>query len=1112
MKANFYHLFSLLLGLLFSFQLAGQGNGSLILTGISEGPTNGAKLTEFYALKDITDLSIYGVGSANNGGGSDSVEYSFPAVTISAGTTFYLARDSAEFYDFYGFNADFIEDLDDPIANTFNGDDAYEVFENGEVIDVFGEIDADGTDQPWEYTDGWAKRKNGTHPDGSSFAVDNWSYSGLDVFDGTTMNIESTNPFPLGGFSSTPAPTYSLILVGLSEGPTNGAKLTEFYAVNDIPDLSIFGVGSANNGGGTDSVEYTFPSISIAAGTSFFLARDSAEFHDFYGIDADFIEDDVDPIANTFNGDDAYELFENGVVIDVFGEIDVDGTDQPWEHTDGWAKRKNGTGPDGSAFVVGNWNFSGLDVFDGTTSNNDASLPYPLDPYNPAVSLTNSLILVGLAIGPNNGSKLTEFYAVDDIPDLSNFSVGSANNGGGTDGIEYTFPAVFMSAGTSFFLARDSAEFHDFYGIDADFLEDDVDPTANTFNGDDAYELFENGVVIDVFGEIDVDGTGAAWEHTGGWAHRLNATGPDGNSFILDNWEISSLDALNGVLSNNESTQPYPLGSFTLDPCFGSSPIVITEIMYNPPGTDHQYVEFYNVSGNSINMSGYTLDGVNFTFPEFMLEPEAFVVVSSDSVRIESYFGISSFQWESGSLSDSGEQISLLDANGAVVDCVNYSTDAPWPTMAGGSGSSIVLCDFQAENNLGSNWQSASSGTNIVVDGSEIFANPGESATCSSDPLISLGRVNLTLGESSDSVDVTVYLEHPANTETMVTLQISSEGSAENGVDFTFKDTTLVFPASIAGSQTVKFALLDDTAEELSETFTVEIVNASNNAITLSGALKVRIIDNDSPVRDDLIMIGVIVGPSTPLKSTEFYAVNEIPDLSIYGIGSANNGGGTDGIEYRFPAVSVDKGKCFYVTRDSIEFKRFFGFPAQFEDNGNTLANTMNGDDAFELFQNEKVVDVFGEIDVDGTGTDWEISAGWAHRIDNTGPDGSTFVLANWEYSGLDAYASDNVFNEDADNPYPVEQCFAIISGTKDIATEFEWKVYPNPASTQLTIESEFELQEITLSTIMGKSIKKIRNPSMLETIDISNLNSEVYILTMISNNKIQSKKIIVQR
>ena len=32
-------------------------------------------------------------------------------------------------------------------------------------------------------------------------------------------------------------------------------------------------------------------------------------------------------------------------------------------------------------------------------------------------------------------------------------------------------------------------------------------------NGDDAIELFEQGVAIETFGDLDVDGTGEAWEY-----------------------------------------------------------------------------------------------------------------------------------------------------------------------------------------------------------------------------------------------------------------------------------------------------------------------------------------------------------------------------------------------------------------------------------------------------------------------------------------------------------------------------------------------------------------------------------------------------------------------
>jgi hypothetical protein len=47
----------------------------------------------------------------------------------------------------------------------------------------------------------------------------------------------------------------------LIDGPLYGGtpKAIELYVYEDIVDLSIFGVGSANNGGGTDGEEFTFP-------------------------------------------------------------------------------------------------------------------------------------------------------------------------------------------------------------------------------------------------------------------------------------------------------------------------------------------------------------------------------------------------------------------------------------------------------------------------------------------------------------------------------------------------------------------------------------------------------------------------------------------------------------------------------------------------------------------------------------------------------------------------------------------------------------------------------------------------------------------------------------
>ena len=59
----------------------------------------------------------------------------------------------------------------------------------------------------------------------------------------------------------------------------------------------------------------------------------------------------------------------------------MDGTGQPWEYTLSWAHRIAG-GPDDDVFVLSNWEFGPLNVFDTVLTNAAAAVPYPIfDPF-----------------------------------------------------------------------------------------------------------------------------------------------------------------------------------------------------------------------------------------------------------------------------------------------------------------------------------------------------------------------------------------------------------------------------------------------------------------------------------------------------------------------------------------------------------------------------------------------------------------------------------------------------------------------------------------------------------------------------------------------------------
>ncbi|MCI4671165.1 MAG: lamin tail domain-containing protein [Bacteroidia bacterium] len=1078
-------------------------NEDLVIVGLLDGPLGGTpKFVELYAINNIPDLSIYGIGSANNGNGTDGIEYSLPSGSLTAGSTIYIANDTANFRVFMGFGANY---EDGGAACNFNGDDAFELFKNGVVIDVFGDINMDGTGTNWEYTDGWIKRVNNTGPDDSTFVQGNWAYSGINVFDNQTTNATSPTPYPLATYMANcsggpTGPTVELILKGVISADFP-MKALEFEVLANISDLSVYGIGCTNNGGGSDGLEWSFPTASANAGDRIYVARDSVEFRNFFGFDANFY--DSPGAAINFNGDDGLEVYKNGQIIEIFGDTLLDGTGEAWEYTGGWAHRKDGTGPDTSGFVLANWDFAPLNSLDGITLNSSAPQPYPV---LGASSPKPNLVLVGLIHG-SAAVKSTEYYVLDDIPDLSVYGVGCTNNGGGTDSVEWSFPAVSASKGDRLYVTRDSAAFRDFFGFDANFI--DAGGDAHNFNGDDAFELFENGVVIDVFGDIALDGTGEAWEYTDAWAQRNCATGPDSATFVLANWTIGTIGTFDTASVNSNAADPYPVDTYLPTPCGatgGGTDLVITEIMYNTPGTDLEYLEFYNNTSSAIDMTGYSIsDAISFTFPSFSLNPGELVLITDDSLGMQNFWGQTAFQWSSGSLNNGGESITLKDASGVVVDSVRYDDANPWTATADGNGPSLILCDPNLDNNDGANWQRALNSSGKLFDGTEVFGNPGVLDSCVSTPIVAIQRAELTVGEGVGSITIEFYVDNPNGQTVNVGLTVLPTSTADIN-DFFFSNTSVTFPAGTDTVQTVEISITDDSNQEPQEFFTL-LINNPFNCVISNDTMNVAIIDNDAPLTKALTLVGIAHGPNSGVpKAVELLATQNIPNLSLFGLGCANNGGGTDGQEYTFPNVSVAAGTHFFVANDTAGFRAFFGCEADFTDQGS--ATNFNGDDAFEVYESGRVIDIYGEVDVDGTGTAWEYSLGWVKRKMGTGPD-SAFVLANWDNGGLNALQGGTT-NEEATNPYVASkaECISINVDEDDLVPPV-W-VYPNPAKNLLHIDTKEVSDRIQILNAMGQLIMEIEQPTGKDVVNISHLPNEIYLIRGISKNGIWTRKIVV--
>ena len=228
--------------------------------------------------------------------------------------------------------------------------------------------------------------------------------------------------------------------------------------------------------------------------------------------------------------------------------------------------------------------------------------------------------------------------------------------------------------------------------------------------------------------------------------------------------------------------------------CFGQnqnanaqaeSNLVITEIMYNDAGagTDQlEYVEIYNAGATAIDLSGYSLTGLEFTFAAGdMIAAGEYIAIAGNPTLMNDVFGITAYD-ATGSLSNSGETITLFDAAGAIMDIVAYDDANGWPIEADGTGPSLILCDVTLDNNVAANWILANNNAGVYPAGtaeeSPLFASPAMANVCSdlNPPFVVAADASdattiiVTFSEDVDVVSATDLANYTGGTFTSATV------------------------------------------------------------------------------------------------------------------------------------------------------------------------------------------------------------------------------------------------------------------------------------------------------------------------------------------------------
>ncbi len=367
--------------------------------------------------------------------------------------------------------------------------------------------------------------------------------------------------------------------------------------------------------------------------------------------------------------------------------------------------------------------------------------------------------------------------------------------------------------------------------------------------------------------------------------------------------------------------------------CDEAAGIVINEIFYNPSTAqgadeDFEFIELYNPTGASVDLSGWSFTaGIEHVFAAgTSIDDGEFLVLAQNADSVMSYYGISGvIQWDSGAISNGGEQLQLVNACGSVADDLSYEDGGDWPIEADGYGPSLELYNPLLDNAIAGNW------TVSLVDGgtpgaiNSIFQNDAP-------PLLE----NMSFAPQSPTSSDALVLDIDATDDQGI---VSVMAWIDNGSGFS------AYPMSqVRSTWTLSTGPWAD-GDLLEIYFVAEDTGANSTRYPDSDNLFIRIEDN--PVVDGDIVINEIKSGDDCFGGTDWFelvnTIGESVDLSHWILKDDD-----DAHSFVLPAgTTLGAGEYLVIAEDALATGSDYG-----------ITNIL-GDLSFGLSQSGDAVRVF---------------------------------------------------------------------------------------------------------------------------------------------------------
>ena len=482
-------------------------------------------------------------------------------------------------------------------------------------------------------------------------------------------------------------------------------------------------------------------------------------------------------------------------------------------------------------------------------------------------SYSFSQLIISELADPNDnaGARFVEIYNVSGSPvDLTDWELRRWTNGNagpqGT-GVDLT-PISSLAANSFIIVAANAAEFEAVYGFAPD-IEAGTGGAADS-NGDDQIAIFDDtDQTIDIFGVPGEDGSGTCHEFEDGRAERVSSVSASSATWNESEWNVWADSTVSGCTSHTNSPRTAPAD---YDPGAWIGTASGPSISVGSAVTGLDYFEGSGPSAEGV----FQINGINLTADVSVTAPTNFEV----SLTSGGTFTSSVTLTQSSGTASGAVYVRLV--SGLSPD--TYTDDA---TVASAGADSQT----------------------VSLTGTVTAADPQITVTAFLDDFTYIVSEGGPSPEDSFSVEGLflqddISITAPANYEVSLTTATGFASSVSITPDQggTVAETD-IFIRLAAG---LSAATYDGNVTVSSTGVTDELIAVNGNAF--------------GPPTNSLIITGVFDAKngSSP-KGVEMYVKNDIDDLSLYGVGSANNGGGTDGQEFTFPAVSVTAGQFIYL-------------------------------------------------------------------------------------------------------------------------------------------------------------------------------------------------------